>query len=114
MDACYSGLGLLRSGGFDPAITGYIEKITSTRAVQMITAGGKGEQVMEREGHGIFTQYILRGLDGEADKDNDGVVTASELGSFLKPQVSRASNNFQTPQYGHLDGEGEVVFIVPS
>ena len=93
---------------------GYIKKITSMRSIQMITAGGKGEQVMERHGHGIFTEYLLRGLDGEADRDNNGVVTASELGSFIKPQVSCASNNLQTPQYGRLDGEGDVVFIVPS
>jgi len=36
------------------------------------------------------------------------------LGSFIKPQVSRASQNIQTPQFGRLDGEGDVVFIVPT
>ncbi len=112
MDACYSGQGFSRAFGIDPAIKGYIEKITSLRSVQMITAGGKGEQVMEQQGHGVFTEYLLRGLNGEADRDNDGVVTASELGAFLMPEVSRASGNFQTPQYGRLDGEGEMVFFV--
>ncbi|MDP3920878.1 MAG: caspase family protein [Candidatus Omnitrophota bacterium] len=112
MDACYSGLGFTRAAGIDPGINGYIQKITGMRSIQMITAGGKGEQVMEREGHGVFTEYLLRGLDGEADRDNDNVVTASELGAFLKPQVSRASNNLQTPQFGRLDGEGDVVFVV--
>jgi uncharacterized caspase-like protein len=92
---------------------GYVEKITALRAVQMITAGGKNEQVAEREGHGIFTLYLLRGLAGEADRDTDGIVTASELGAYLMPQVSRATDNHQTPQYGRLDGEGEVVFTVP-
>jgi uncharacterized caspase-like protein len=77
----------------------------------MVTAGGKGEQVIERGGHGLFTQYMLRALDGEADMDNDGVVTATEMGAFLRPQVSNASDNRQTPQYGRLDGEGEVVFL---
>ncbi len=113
MDACYSGQGFTRALGVDPAINGYIQKITSLRSVQMITAGGKEEQVAELQGHGIFTQYFLRGLEGEADRDNDGVVTASELGAYLMPQVSRASGNLQTPQYGRFDGEGEMVFIVP-
>jgi hypothetical protein len=113
MDACYSGQGFNRAAGMDPAIDGYVEKITSMRSVQMITAGGRSEQVMESQGHGVFTEYFLRGLDGEADRDNDRVVTASELGAYLKPQVSLASGNLQTPQYGRLDGEGEVVFIVP-
>lgn len=114
MDACYSGHGFTRAFGVEPAINGYLQKITSMRSVQMITAGGKKEQVVELQGHGLFTQYFLRGLDGEADRDNDKVVTASELGAYLMPQVSRASGNLQTPQYGRLDGEGEVVFTVPS
>jgi hypothetical protein len=114
MDACYSGHGFHRAGGLSPAINGYVEKITAMRSVQMITAGGKNEQVMEDRGQGVFTQYFLRGLDGEADRDLDGVVTVSELGAYLMPQVSRASNNLQTPQYGRLDGEGEVVFMVPA
>ena len=111
MDACYSGLGFTRAAGLSPLTDGYIQKIASMRSVQMITAGGKGEQVLELNGHGVFTTYILRGLDGEADRDNDGVVTASELGAYVRPQVSRASDNLQTPQYGRLDGEGDVIFI---
>jgi hypothetical protein len=114
MDACYSGQGFTRAFGVEPSINGYLQKITSLRSVQMITAGGKKEQAVEVQGHGLFTQYFLRGLDGEADRDNDKIVTASELGAYLMPQVSRASGNLQTPQYGRLDGEGEVVFTVPS
>ncbi|HNQ51491.1 MAG TPA: caspase family protein [Candidatus Omnitrophota bacterium] len=114
MDACYSGQGFTRSFGIEPTVNGYLQKITSLRSVQMITAGGKKEQAVEVQGHGLFTQYFLRGLDGEADRDNDRIVTASELGAYLMPQVSRASGNLQTPQYGRLDGEGEVVFTVRS
>ncbi len=111
MDACYSGLGFTRAMGVNPNLPGYLDKVTRLRSVQMITAGGKGEQVIEKGGHGLFTQYLLRALDGEADMDADGVVTATELGGFLRPRVSMASDNRQTPQYGRLDGEGEVVFL---
>lgn len=111
VDACYSGLGFTRAMGISPVIPGYIDKVARIRAVQMVTAGGKGEQVIERAGHGIFTEYLLRALDGEADMDNDGVITATELGAFLRPQVSTASDNRQTPQYGRLEGEGEMVFL---
>jgi uncharacterized caspase-like protein len=114
IDACYSGLGLTRSGpGISPAVEGYLNKITSLSAVQMITAGGKGEQVAESGGHGVFTDYFLKGLDGQADVDNDGVVTASELGAYLRPTVSKASGQKQTPQFGSLEGEGEFIFVLP-
>jgi len=112
MDSCYSGLGLSRSYGVSPGISGYLRKVASMRVVQIVTAGGKGEQVQEREGHGLFTTYFLRALDGEADINKDGVVTGTELGAYLRPQVSDASQNAQTPLFGRLEGEGEFLFFI--
>lgn len=46
-------------------------------------------------GHGLFTYYLLRGLDGEADgfspssPERDGVVRAFELRDFVQSNVSR-------------------------
>ena len=79
--------------------------------MQIITAGSEGEQAVEVGGQGLFTTYLLRALEGEADLDGDGVVTATEIGSFVKPHVSTASGHRQTPQWGTIDGSGEVVFI---
>ncbi|MGD9319586.1 MAG: caspase family protein [Desulfobacteraceae bacterium] len=112
MDSCYSGLGLSRSYGVSPELSGYLRKVGSMRVVQIVTAGGKGEQVQEREGHGLFTTYFLQALDGEADINMDGVVTGTELGAYLRPRVSDASQQAQTPLYGRLEGEGEFLFFV--
>lgn len=115
IDACYSGLGLARSGPrYSASMEGYLKKVTSLPAVQMLTAGGKGEQVLEADGHGMFTEYFLRGIEGHADADDDGVVTASELGAYLRPSVSKASEQKQTPNYGSLEGEGDFVFMLPA
>lgn len=111
MDSCYSGLGFTRGVAvLDRESPDYIEKLASQRAVQMITAGSENEQVVERGGRGLFTTYFLRALSGEADFDGDGWVTANEIGTWVKPQVSAASGNRQTPQFGSLLGAGEVVF----
>jgi len=112
MDSCYSGIGLVRSMGPDPGLGGYLRKVASMRTVQMVTAGGQGEQVLEKEGHGLFTRFFLRAIEGEADVNKDGVVTGTELGAYLRPQVSIASNNAQTPLFGRLEGEGEFLFFV--
>ena len=112
MDSCYSGLGLNRSGGVSPKISDYLRKISSMRVVQIITAGGKGEQVQEKGGHGLFTTYFLHALVGEADFNKDNVVTGTELGAYLRPTVSNASGQAQTPLYGRLEGEGEFLFFV--
>ena len=112
MDSCYSGLGLNRSGGVSPKISDYLRKISSMRVVQIITAGGKGEQVQEKGGHGLFTTYFLHALGGEADFNKDNVVTGTELGAYLRPTVSNASGQAQTPLYGRLEGEGEFLFFI--
>lgn len=76
MDCCYSGLGLNRATGVWPGISEYLRKVAAMRVVQIITAGGQGEQVQEREGHGLFTSYFLKAINGEADLDKDNVVTS--------------------------------------
>lgn len=110
MDSCYSGMGFTRSAGISKSENQYINKIMSYRAVQMITAGGMNEQVLEQNGHGVFTKSLLDGLNGKADLDKDGYITASELGTFIRPEVSKKSDYKQTPNFGRFEGEGEYVF----
>lgn len=108
-DSCYSGLGLKRSGGTKKA-DDYIRKLSAMKAVQIITAGGEDEQVGEEKGHGIFTKHLLLALDGKADLDGDGFITASEIGTYIRPAVSRKTENAQTPRYGWMLGEGDFIF----
>lgn len=112
MDSCYSGLGLSRSAGTSPSLSGFLRKVASIRAIQIVTAGGSGEQAQERGGHGLFTGFFLKCLEGEGDINKDGVVTGSELGTYLRPAVSEASSQAQTPLYGRLEGEGEFLFFI--
>lgn len=111
MDSCYSGLGLTRGGG--DAGGAYAQKLTSLRAVQMLAAGMEGELAIEQDGQGLFTRHFLDAIGGAADFDRDGAVTASEIGTFVRPRVSQASLQRQTPMFGSLEGSGEVVFAKP-
>ena len=83
--------------------------------MQIITAGSRGEQVIEKAkwGHSAFTMNLIRGLkDRNADFNTDGYITANELGMFLREKVTIDSENQQTPQYGRMTSqEGEFVFI---
>lgn len=75
----------------------YLRKVSSMRVVQIITAGGKGERVQEKAGHGLFTTYHLKAIEGEADFNKDDVVTGTEIGVYLRPTMSNASGQAQTP-----------------
>ena len=114
--ACYGGLLTIGARGLDSKTTpNYIEKITKNKSRQIITAGGRGEQVIEKSewGHSAFTLHLNRGLkDGNADMNADGYITAAELGIYLSEKVTIDSDYQQTPQYGRMTSqEGEFVFV---
>jgi TolA-binding protein len=78
----------------------------------MFTAGGADQQVADNgpNGHSVFTWTMLQGLDGRADLNGDGVITASELAAYVAPAVSALSH--QTPAFGNLPGTegGDFIF----
>lgn len=109
MDACYSGLGLTRGGG------GFLNENAKRVGRQMLTAGGADQQVADGgpEGHSIFTWTLLQALNGKADLNGDGVITATELAAYVAPAVANVS--LQTPAFGSLPGSqgGDFVFELP-
>jgi tetratricopeptide (TPR) repeat protein len=48
-------------------------------------------------GHGIFTYYVVHGLEGAADTNGDGVVTADELAEYVHTNVREATGTRQNP-----------------
>jgi peptidoglycan/xylan/chitin deacetylase (PgdA/CDA1 family)/uncharacterized caspase-like protein len=110
MDSCYSGLALTR--GAAGRSDNFLREVSRRMARQMLTAGGADEQVADNgpHGHSVFTWTLLQGLEGQADLNNDGAITASELASYIGPAVSGISK--QTPAFGSLAGSegGEFIF----
>jgi Flp pilus assembly protein TadD len=55
-------------------------------------------------GHGAFSYYVIKGLEGAADANHDGLVDANELISYVSAQVPQATNNRQHPrEFGAYD-----------
>ncbi len=48
-------------------------------------------------GHGVFTYFLIRGMQGEADASGDGIVTADELAEYVHAQVREATMGKQNP-----------------
>lgn len=48
-------------------------------------------------GHGVFTHFLLEGLKGKADYNQDQRVTLGELIPFLSENVRRATRNTHSP-----------------
>jgi formylglycine-generating enzyme required for sulfatase activity len=106
VDACYSGYAL-----FNRAISDdLLEEMVRRPAIQILTAGRQGDQAQERGGHGVFTEVLLHGLQGDAFTSK-GWLALEELGLWVKQRVFAESNKKQLPQYGNLSGEGQFVFV---
>lgn len=55
-------------------------------------------------GHGAFSYFVIKGLDGAADENKDGVVDANELIKYVSDQVASATGNKQHPrEFGTYD-----------
>ena len=110
-DACYSGLGLTRSIKRHPEQnSAYIKKMMQSRSIQILTAGSRSEQAIEAEGHGLFTEHLLAALSGTADINADGYITGTEIYATLRPSVTQQSHSRQTPQFGYIEGNGDLIF----
>lgn len=96
-DACHSG-----------AITPEADRqqVTNTlldlqKSLFSLTASRDREQSFESDrwggGHGIFTYYVIKGIEGEADTNGDGVVDADELAEYVHTNVRLATEGRQNP-----------------
>lgn len=81
------------------------------RAVQVISAAGKGGSSFRSEGKSLFVQVLLAGLAGAADVDKNGWLMASELGTYLAQQVRHVSKDSQHPTSVRIDGDGDMVLV---
>lgn len=102
----------------DTNTTIMLREFTGHKARQVLTAGGKNQEVLDGggvfEGHSLFTGYLLSALrDGKADTNNDGYITFRELSAYIQ---ANASNREQTPHDDTLKGHdgGDFVFISPT
>ena len=58
-------------------------------------------------GHGVFTYYVVKGMQGAADTSHDGIVTADELAEYVHTNVRDATKGQQNPtsERGSFDPE---------
>lgn len=87
------------------------EEDTDRRAVQVLTAGDKGESLSQEQGKSLFVQILVSGLAGQADRNKNGWLMASEVGDYVKQQVLERSKGAQHPLFAQLEGDGDTVLI---
>ena len=58
--------------------------------------------------HGMFSYFLMKGMEGDADSNNDKNITAGELHNFVKTNVIQQSAGSQTPE---LQGDKNSLLV---
>lgn len=105
LDTCFSGSGgrSVIAKGTRPMLITVNDPVVAKGNMVVFTAAG-GNQISsayKEKRHGVFTYFYLKGLQGAADKNEDGIVDVEELDIYVKSNVqavARRMNVEQTPQ----------------
>lgn len=101
-DACHAG-GLLAARGsssMNLTIQSYYDALNASTGGTALLLSSKGEEYsLEDRGlrSGIFSHFLIRGLKGEANSNEDKVVSIRELFSYVHQRVRQYTGNVQTP-----------------
>jgi len=111
-DACYSGA----TGGRTISITDglrarisdkFLDRISSGKGRIILTASGANEVSAEKPElkHGVFTHFLIQGLEGAADANRDGLITVDEIYNYVSTKVARETGQEQHPvRKGTVEG----------
>ena len=87
------------------------EDDTEKRAVQLLTAGDKGEPLSRDQDRSLFVRTLVKGLSGEADLDKNGWLMASEVGQYVKQQIQAQTKGTQHPIFAQMEGDGDTILV---
>ena len=106
VDVCRAGtIGTIRS----TTVNSVVEKLGEAEG-QILGLMASRPRELSREGpefgggHGAFSYYLLKGLEGAADKNNDGIVDVNETINYVTTEVAKATDDKQHPRdFGTMD-----------
>ncbi len=109
-DTCHSaaiGGGIGRRGTVNSTalVNRYLKEVSIARGgIALLTSAEATEVSFEDVrwggGHGVFTHYLLKGMQGEADLNQNGFVTIGELFEYVRAKVQEATEGRQHPAIG--------------
>jgi hypothetical protein len=104
LDSCFSGVASRAADmlvqGARPALI-HVENVkppSGTIVSFNATSTGELSNAYPEKEHGLFTYYLLRGLKGEADTDDDGWTSVKEIYGYVRSHVMRESRRMQSEQ----------------
>jgi hypothetical protein len=114
-DACHSGSMYAAKLPMSKPVQDYYSKINKSNGGMAVITSSKTDEVsLEYSGvrHGVFSYYLIQGLKGDANKNNDAYVTIDELFNYIYTNVRHHTGNTQTPSiHGNYDVTMPVALV---
>ena len=111
LDTCYSGT----TRGTDMlvasrpiAIRAKQQNIPDGFTVFTAAGGDQTAKPLEEAKHGMFSYFLMKGMEGDADSNSDNQITATELHQYVEQNVVRQSGGSQVPE---LQGDAGRVLV---
>jgi len=76
--------------------------------VMTAAAGDQTAKPLEEAKHGMFSYFLMKGMEGDADANQDNEITAGELHAYVQQNVIQQSSGSQTPE---LQGDADRVLV---
>tara|TARA_B100000686_G_C16705903_1_gene926247 strand:+ start:205 stop:1386 length:1182 start_codon:yes stop_codon:yes gene_type:complete len=81
--------------------------------VTVLSAASEGQfsGALKEKKHGLFTYYVLKGLRGDADSNQDKKLTVGELGNYVQVKVKEQAAIEGREQVPELQGNTAIVLV---
>jgi hypothetical protein len=115
LDACFSGANRNNEMLLADARPIMIEvkgSVVGNVTVFSATSGAQIASAWPEKKHGLFSYFLMKGLQGAADSDGDRKITVKELGDFLSnnvPQTAGLLDREQMPELQTIDDKRVLV-----
>ena len=104
LDCCHSGA-FPKDWSFKSGNSINIEAQLGGEGRAILTSCRDFESSIEREGAGVYTRYLIEGIEtGAADTDNDGQISVDELHEYAKKKVHEAAPAMKPEIYAVKEG----------
>ena len=115
LDACFSGANRENEILLVGSRPVFLDVNTAVAANVTLFSAASGNQISSswsEKQHGIFSYWLMKGIQGSADANRDNRLTVEELGAFIRNNVSTTAGKLdreQTPVLQTMDREKILV-----
>lgn len=115
IDACHSGATIGRSNCLAMSESFHDRMFSEAEGFAILSSCKIGQLSYDypEKNHGVFSYYLLEGLRGSADTDEDGIITVPDSNSYISKKLSEWSFEKEVQQNSTFEYKvsGDFIFV---